>query len=86
MTREISWTKGTAVPLSVVSLIASFKGGWSLLNTLLSDKVMEGHEWCWRLLNEALRGRYFVQQDTPGHFKIIARVPRQSLTQLHNNS
>ena len=55
-------------------LIASFKGVSLLLNTRLSDKGMEGHEWCRRSLNIALYGGSFCVEDTPGGTCRIKRI------------
>ena len=55
-------------------LIASFKGVSLLLNTRVSDKGMEGHEWCRRSLNIALYGGSFCVEDTPGGTCRIKRI------------
>ena len=55
-------------------LIASFKGVSLLLNTRLSDKGMEGHEWCRRSLNIALYGGSFCVEHTPGGTCRIKRI------------
>ena len=54
-------------------LIARFKGV-SLLNTRVSDKGMEGHEWCWRSLNIALYGG------------IVSNLKRDLLTEVFDTT
>ena len=67
-------------------LIASFKGV-SLLNTRVSDKGREGHEWCWRSLNIALYVEdpfmWRTLQDAHSRIKrIVSHLKRDLLTEV----